>query len=213
MSWVDLAALTIVLWSAAKGYIHGVWNTAVHFFITVLALPLAFFFHKPLVVFLNQQWKIEAYFVGWMNRYAQNVLPTTQTGGQEFILPPAAAPLLPLFLPEAAALPVMTRESLVVLLGTLLLRLAAFTVFVFFIVVFVRYFLRVCQVDGKKPAASEGQRLWGFAFGVGHGIALALLICITVDALCLVFSPGFWDADFHSSYLARIASYCLAFCL
>mgnify|MGYP000923959570 CR=1 FL=1 len=204
MSWVDLACLTVMLWCAAKGYLGGLRGALLHFAMTLLALPAAFYFHKPLLTFLNNEWHFEAAFVAWYTRFGQTVPALGQATGRVPGLSAQAAQLAELFAPELAALSVSTQESLLLLCGTLLARIAAFAAFFLFFTVLARYFLSFAdRTEGVKGV--EWQRLGGMLMGLCHGFALSVVSWLLCDVALMLFPSGALVEDFRSSYMAAVS--------
>lgn len=62
MSWVDLAALTVMLWSAVKGCLLGIRQMVVQLCGLIVALLTALFLQKPFSLYLNLEWQADAFF-------------------------------------------------------------------------------------------------------------------------------------------------------
>ena len=77
MSWLDLAALSLVMWSATKGYLDGLHKSFVNLIGVLIALFLAVFLQKYMVVYLNQEWQMETVMVAIMDG---NQLPVAASG-------------------------------------------------------------------------------------------------------------------------------------
>ncbi|HZK24508.1 MAG TPA: hypothetical protein VFC74_03885 [Oscillospiraceae bacterium] len=207
MSWVDLAALSIMLWGAAQGYLNGPLTAIIRLLGSILAVLMAFFLVNPLAVYVQNEWQLEAIFVDWFQRTGKAAILVTQAGEQYLNLPTAAAPLLRKLVPELAASPVSgAQEALVPLLAALAVRILILSAALIFILAVIRVFTQI-----KAAAASsnqpEWQRLLGLVVGSADGLFFALLTCVALDAFSLLVYPTLIQGDLTSSYLWRAANY------
>lgn len=208
MSWVDLAALAIILWNAVSGYLRGIKKTWVLFFITVSAVPLAFLCHRPFLVYLNLEMGLEAYVSKWYLHHAQTVMAAAQPGRMQ-TLPLFTENYVAFFAPEQQLLPAVTGGSLLQLLGLIVARLLVFFLLLLFFMLFARYLLRLRRLEAVIDGQPEWQRIAGLLLGAGHGFALAMICCIAMDVFFMMLYSAIWPGDFYSSYLARAAVFCM----
>jgi uncharacterized membrane protein required for colicin V production len=206
MSWVDLAALTLVLWSAVKGYMSGVYQAFIHFCGLLTALAAAAILQKPLAFYLNGEWQVEAYFVEYLARNV-NVLQKTSVSLQPGLdLPPLAGTVMLYLLPESTVLPVSTRETALTLFATMLVRFLAMTVFFFFLAAGLTYLLRLRQYGERHHKFQEWQKITGLLFGGAQGLLFSTVFCVLLDALSVISQLVFLQQDLSVAYLSRIAA-------
>lgn len=206
MSWVDLAALTLVLWSAVKGYMSGVYQAVIHFCGLLTALAAAAMLQKPLALYLNGEWQVEAYFVEYLASNV-NVLEKTSVSLQPGLdLPPLAGTVMLYLLPESTVLPVSTRETALILFAAMLVRLLAMTVFFFFLAAVLAYLLRLRQYGARHHQCKEWQKITGLLVGSALGLLFSTVFCVLLDAVSVVSQLIFIQQDLSVSYLSRIAA-------
>ncbi|MDW7650893.1 MAG: CvpA family protein [Bacillota bacterium] len=206
MSWVDLAALTLTLWSAAKGYVSGAYQALIHLFGVLTALVAAAFLQKPLTVYLNGEWQVREVFVGYL---LQNVEPLQKTAGgaqQGIELPQLAGTVMRFLTPEAAIFPVSTQNPSYALVGEMLVKMLALFIFFLFIAMVLSFLLRIRQYSTSHKQIPEWQKLLGLVLGCVHGVFFSVILCVILDTISIVALSRFLQQDLSISYLSRIAA-------
>ncbi|EEG76936.1 CvpA family protein [Dethiobacter alkaliphilus] len=211
MSWIDLAALTMTLWSAAKGYIYGGYKMFLHCLGLGAALAMAVYFQRPFSAYLNQEWQAETVFAEFFSKNSQLVLEagTSQTTGVN--LPPLAGQVMLRLMPEAQLLPAATGEGALALMATMLVKVLALFVFFVFIAAIITLLIRVKHFGTNWKNIPEHQRLVGVLLGALYGLMLSMVVCVALDALSMLGIFGFLHQDLTVSYLAWMVSYLLQF--
>lgn len=206
MSWVDLSALAIVLWGAAKGYLSGVLKAAAHFLGLLAALVLAVFCHRPLALFLHTEWQIESVFVGWIAGNADSLQEAWAAGTRFPSLSPVAGRIMSMLVPSADVAAVSTRETALTVLGAMLGRLLALLLFFVFAFALISLVLRIRYDEARGPKRAEWERLSGLLAGAAHGLLAALVLAIVTDAFSLFTVFSFLRTDLYESYLFQLAA-------
>ena len=207
MTWVDMAALTLIRWGAVQGYLKGFPAALLRLLTVMTALAAAVFLADPLAVYMQNEWRLEAVFVDWLHKVGKTAIPVTQPGGSGIVLPPLSAPLLRSLMPELALLPALsTREQMLSLLAALAVRLLALLLALFFCLALNR-FMWQNKNSGRSRQQAEWLRLAGLMAGADNGLLIALAVCLVVDACSLFAGPQPLLNDLAASYLARTAAF------
>lgn len=207
MSWVDLGAVALVLWGAAKGYVCG----ACHMFWHVLglcgALAGAVFLQRPFSVYLLREWQVEAVFVNWVRRSVEGTLPTGSGNTDGVRLPEVAGAVMRRIGTEPESLEVFGRVAGPSEVGRLLLSLLALLLFFFGLATLLVLMLRIRHYRVRHGDFAEWEKLLGLVFGAVYGVSLALVSCIVLDAAAMFASVRFIANDLHISYLYHTATF------
>lgn len=209
MSWVDLLALTITLWSAVRGYLCGVYETFLHLVGTGAALLAAVFLYKPLAVFANETWEVEGLFVVYFTQHAGDVPAITQSTRSIPVFPALVSSVIRFLMPEAVTT-VITKDEALHYLAYVSMRLLAFVLFFIFLFVLIRYCFYYKQEPSQIHHFVLWQRLGGLFMGVMHGVVLAIITCIALEALVAFLYPGFLQVDCSNSYVSRFGAYAIS---
>lgn len=205
MTWVDVSALTIVLWGAVKGYLSGPWRMAMHLCGLAAALLTAWFLQKPFSVYLHTEWRVDELFVGLLTR---NVERSLKTGPgltvSDLHLPPLAGAVVERLAEEQPVLTVAGGSAATVI-GGLLVQLAALGMMFLFAAVLINLWLRIRYCQPQNGTISEWQRLLGLLAGTLYGIVLTLVLCVALDALTILVTSPLLEGDLRNSYLFLVA--------
>lgn len=211
MSWVDLAALTVMLWSAVKGYLLGIRQMVVQLCGLIGALLTALFLQKPFSLYLNLEWQADAFFVMLASRSMEELLNVGATGSSGFRLPPLAGSVMQRLVEEPETLAVFNQAAAPQLVGEATMRLFAVVFFFCFLALTISLLLKVGRQQLKSKNIPEWQRFLGLLIGLVHGLLLSLFFCVLLDALSIFTVSAFLGQDLTGSYLYLVTAYFLAF--
>jgi len=211
MSWVDLAALTVMLWSAAKGYLLGIRQMVIQLCGLIAALLAALFLQKPFSLYLSLESQADAFFVMLASRSMEELLNVGATGSPGFRLPPLAGAVMQRLAEEPEALAVFNQAAAPQVVGELIMRF--FAVVFFFCVLALTIFMlsKIKWQQLKNKNIPEWQRFLGLFVGLTHGLLLALFFCVLLDALSIFTVSAFLGQDLIGSYLYLVTAYFLSF--
>jgi hypothetical protein len=205
MTWVDLAAVALILWSAVKGYLRGVGHMIMQLAGLMAAAVGALALRQPFAVYLQQEWRAVAVFVGYLTRRADAPLQTGGAGARDFALPALAGPLLRWLSGEPETLAVLGQEAGKANLGPMLLSFFAATLACALLAFFSSWLLRVRLYRNGLRSLPEWQKLLGLLPGVAVGWAWWLFCLLVLDAVSLFGPAAFWVQDIQASLLYKIA--------
>lgn len=203
MSWVDLAALTLVLWSAAKGYIGGVYMSLLHLCTTTVALIAAVILQTPLAAYLENEWKIEEVLGSFVANQVEVAVITFSKNVSYAPLPKLAAEVIYRTAPELTAVPVAGREISTALLTQVVFRIFCVGTFFLLVAAVATLLIRIGQQE-PRCAVPEWQKMLGLVIGAFHGAILAAVICIALDAVSFMTIFRIFQQDLNSSYLYQL---------
>jgi uncharacterized membrane protein required for colicin V production len=203
MSWVDLAALTLILWSATKGYISGAYLALLHLSATTVAIMAAVVLQTPLAAYLDKEWQIAEMLAGFI---ANQVEVAVFSQSMPFTtLPRLAGEALFGMAPELAAVPVAGREISAILLTQLVIRIFSAAAFFLLVAAATTLLIRIGQQNFRCAEIPEWQKIIGMVIGAAHGVLLAAVICIAFDAVSFMTMFRVLQQDLDSSYLYQLA--------
>ncbi|MBS4030416.1 MAG: CvpA family protein [Clostridiales bacterium] len=211
MSWVDLAALTLVLWSAAKGYINGACLAFLHLSTTTVALVAAVVLQTPLAAYLDMEWQIEELVRVYIANQVDVAVTTYSQNTPLILLPRLAGDALFRMAPELAAVPVAGREMSAVLLTQVVIRIFCAAAFFLLIASVATLLIRLGQQNSRSELLPEWQKMFGMMIGAVHGVLLSAVICIALDAVSFMTIFRVFQQDLDSSYLYQLAGIILQF--
>ena len=204
MSWIDLAALTLILWSAAKGYISGAYVSLLHLITTTVALMAAVVLQTPLAAYLDKEWQIEEVLGSFIANQI-DVAVTTFSQKMSFAhLPQLAGEILFRMVPELAAVPVAGGEMSAFLLTQLVIRIFCVGIFFLLVAALATLLIRLGQQNSPNALLPEWQKIIGLVIGSVHGFLLAAIICIALDAVSFMSFFRIFQQDLDSSYLYQL---------
>lgn len=204
MSWIDVAALTLTLWSGAKGYLHGAYHAFFQLLGLLVSLVVAVIMQKPLTAYLNGEWQAESYFVAWLTRNGELFTSTGASQGLE--LPPLAGTVMHRLVPSAQVVPVFGQGIGLAVIGAMVIRFFALTVFFILLATVIALILRIKQHQLHQENLAEWKKMLGLLFGLCYGLGLALVLCVALDALSALPVFLFLQHDLSISYLAKITA-------
>lgn len=208
MSWVDLAALALILWSAVKGYLTGVYHAFLYLCGICTALLVSIFFQNSFTLYLNQEWKAEAIIVNILAKQDSFPLKTGALNGMPIQLPYLAGRLTG---SQWMAGPVLSvsGEFAPPPLAAMLVRLLALFLFFLFLASVITLLLRIKQYNGKENTVNspEWQKALGLLFGACQGIMLAVVICLALDTIAFILQFGLLQNDLNHSYLYQLTTF------
>lgn len=202
MTWVDLGALTIVLWSGVKGYLCGVKSMVWHLCGLAAALLAASQLQKPFASYLNTHWQAGTFFVVLLTRNVEGLLKTgVNIPGAVISLPPLVHKILMRLPGTPAATVIANSDNSHAVAAGLLVQLTALVIFLILLAAMVSLVLRITAQRSNEQPLPEWQRLLGLFAGKLHGTMLALVLCVVLDALTIILPSALLAEDLHSSYL------------
>ncbi|MBS4023337.1 MAG: CvpA family protein [Dethiobacter sp.] len=204
MSWVDLAALVLILWCAVRGYLSGMWHAFLHLCAVVFSVLVSCRLQSSLLVYLDGEWQAEAKLVGFLARHVDYPL---KTGGAELTVRGQSGLLLPLmqhWAPERIV-PAGTQDAAVRTLASMILW--ALSLFLLFLVAaaILTLLLRIQKLRKKNQEQREWQKVGGLCLGAAMGMVLSTVGCLVLDALSFTSWMGFMQQDVANSYLYSVA--------
>ncbi len=210
MSWVDLAALTIMLWGVANGYLHGIRQMFVRLCGLAAALLAALILQKPFSQYLSLEWQAERFFVEMISRSMNELSSVGTTGSYGFQLPPLAGAVMQFLAEEPDALAVFSQTVASQMVGEMIISFSAVIVIFY---VLVRAFTLVMMV-GRQQLNSKNipelQRFSGTIVGLICGFLFSILFCVLLDALSIFTASSILGVDLSGSYLYLVTTYILA---
>lgn len=211
MSWVDLAALTVMLWSAVKGYLLGIRQMVVQLCSLIIALLAALFLQKPFSLYLSLESQVDAFFIMLASRSMEELLNVGATGSPGLRLPPLAGAVMQHLAEEPEALAVFNQAAAPQVVGEMIVRLFAVVFFFCVVALTIFMFLKIRRQQFKNKNIPEWQRFLGLLVGLAQGLLLALFFCVLLDALSIFTVNDFLGQDLIGSYLYLVTAYFLAF--
>ncbi len=205
MSWIDLLALTLTLWTAVKGYVRGAFVSLCFFIATAAAIVTGTTFHPHLFVYLNKEWQaVEIVSVFIANQVTVVSASFSQGSTVEF-LPPLAERALLRIAPELAVVYVVGRESPNALLSNLAIRF--FCVAALFVIAsaFGSLLIRINKQKAGNSIFGEKYKVIGLTIGMIHGVLISVIVCIVLDAVSCIALFVFLQQDLRGSYLYQIS--------
>ncbi len=195
MSWVDLAVLSAVLWSAVGGYLGGLRRAAFRLVGHLLALLWAVLLNSSLILYVNREWRAESVLTAYLTSRGE-VAVLSGTGDLHRLLQEARLRLAP-----GSALPVTAQVEPVNQAAGLLVWALSLTAL--FLLGLSAVSLVQNSFAGRKrgQAAPPGRSLPALMVGALSGIMLALFLCLAAAALCLLPWSGFLLQALQDSYL------------
>ncbi|MBS3898213.1 MAG: hypothetical protein KGZ54_07805 [Dethiobacter sp.] len=213
MSWVDLAALTVMLWHSANGYLLGGRQMVLRFCGLVAALLVALYLQKPFSLYLSLEWQAERFFGRLISRSLAELLHVGATGSFDFQLPPLAGAVMQRLAEEPETIAAFSQVAASQAVGEMMIRFLAVIVFFYFLAVAFTLILRVGRQKLKCNNITESQRFSGLIIGSLCGLLLSLLCCVLLDALSIFTASAFLGQDLSGSYLYLVTAHVLAFIL
>ncbi|MCL4463609.1 MAG: CvpA family protein [Firmicutes bacterium] len=210
MSWVDLAALTIMLWGSAKGYLLGFRQMVIQFCGLAAALLAAVFLQKPFSLYLNLEWQAETFFVRVASRFVDKTLNVGATSTVGYQLPPLAGAVMQRLAEEPKTVAVFSQAAGSQVAGEMMVRFLAVSFLFCFLAISVSLFL---NKQLKSKDIPEAQRILGMITGLICGLLLSLLLCVLLEALSVFTASDFLGQDLSGSYLYLATTYFLALVL
>lgn len=211
MTWIDLGAVVIILWSAVKGYINGAKQACMHLCGFAAAVLITGLLHKPLAVYIQNEWQARTVFIQFFSQNVDTLLKTSTAGSPVLSLPPLVGAVTRLLSSEAATLPVLNQDMALAALAEIAVSFTSLIALLLLIAGVVSLTLRIRYQNLQKRNYQEWHRLLGSGFGITHGLMLSLVLCIVLDALSLVVFSGFISVDLYESYLFQLATYAVSF--
>jgi hypothetical protein len=206
MSWVDLSALVLVLWCAAKGYLVGICQSFLHMCAVMFSVFVAACLQKSLLVYLNQEWQAEAVLVDMLLRNADFPL---KAGTEQAITFTSSLSLrLMLRLWSGVGLPVAGGQETATASALAVLILWSASIFVLFLLAasIFTLMLRIIKAREQKNERREWQKIGGLIFGIIQGLALSVIFCLVLDVICCTYWLGFLRQDIYNSYLYSVTN-------
>jgi hypothetical protein len=207
VSWVDLAALVLVLWCAAKGYLAGVCQAFLHMCAVLFSVFVAGFLQKSLLVYLNQEWQAETLLVNMLIRNAGHHL---KAGTEQSVTFTSSLSLaLMRRLSPGVSLPVAGGQEAAatasVLAGLILWGASIFILFLLAALT-VTLLLRIIKLREQNKERREWQKIGGLIFGLAKGLILSVIFCLVLDVICCTDWLGFLRQDIYNSYLHSVTN-------
>ncbi len=213
MSWVDLAALIIILWSVANGYLLGIRQMGFWFCGLVIALLAALTLQKPFSMYLSLEWQAERYFVWLVSRHVGELLNVGATGSFNLQLPSLAGTVMQRLAEESEVSAVFSQTAASQVVGEMIMRVSVVIFFFYTMAIAFSLILKVRYKQHKSKNIPELQRFFGMAIGLVCGLLLSLLSCLLLDTLSIFAASDFIEQDLSGSYLYLITYYFLQFIL
>jgi uncharacterized membrane protein required for colicin V production len=201
MSWVDLGAVAIMLWGAAKGYLNGASQMFLHVLGFCVALFSAMILQRPFTAYLNQEWQAEAIIVGLFTRNAEQLLKTGTAPAYDYKLPELVGAVMRWMSNEPDTVAVIGQETATAIISRILVSFSALTVVFVFFVVGIMLILRIRHYRIRNRVLPEWQRLLGMLVGITHGLGFSLVLCVIMDAMSMFRATAFLEQDLSISYL------------
>jgi len=178
VSWIDTAALALILWSGVSGYLKGIRRAFLQLLILLCAALAAGVYHQSLMVYLRQEWQADALLVAVLGQKAQDLVPVV-------------------LLDDAISVAMLTEDTLA---EAVLSAVAALS---FFLLTATLLSLLLQIRDGRKKTRElpEGQKMTGLFLGVLQGLVLAFLLGAAIDVMLLVATASPLVQDLSASYL------------
>lgn len=197
MSWVDLAALSIMLWRVISGCLGGLRTTGFSLAAQLFSLLAAASLNSSLTVFANKEWQAETVLARYLARLPGEAIgvfsPAPDPYGLLWEMRRSLAPRL--------ALPVTAQNDPASLIaGLLVWTMSQAALFLLGLgVAAVIQKNMACRQNG--PAGPERRKVAAFMVSVCFGLLSAVLFCVMLYALCFLPWAGFLWQDLQASYL------------
>ena len=208
MSWIDLAALTLTLWSGAKGYLHGAFHAFIHLLGLLASLGMAAILQKPLTAYLNGEWQAESHFVVWLGNNGDIFAPTGTS--ERVTIPPLVGTVMYRLVDGEQVLTVSSQEPTLAIISAMVIRFFALAAFFIFLAAGITFILRIKQYHARQENMEEWKRVLGLLFGLSYGLVLSLVMCVALDAISIMEVFLFLQHDLSISFLAKVTSLVLS---
>lgn len=204
MSWVDLLALTLTLWTGAKGYIRGVCLSLYYLMATAVAIAAGVALHPHLFVYLNMEWRVDEVVSVLIASQAEAVSASFLHGAATISLPSLAEAVLFKIAPELAVVYVTGGEASAVLPTQLVVRFFCVAVLFVLILAFALLLIRINKQTKRELSLMERQKIVGMCIGIIHGVLISTIVCIVFDAISYFAAFRLFRHDLGSSYLYQL---------